>query len=199
MSTVLLTLKGPLQSWSLGIYQHHPAQPRPTKSGVIGLIASAMGLERDHYNGLERLRYGVRVIKAGRPLTELQTTGMKNKKDRNPLTWHGYMMDAEYLVGIEAQDKACKLIEHAIRHPVYAPYLGRRDCPPAGPIPVTTTRQTLEQALQGPGDTYLETPDGQPVWDQPHDGRDFGSRGETHIHTNPQPDPFDTAKKANQA
>lgn len=197
MSVVLMTLEGPFQAWSLGAYQHRPTQLHPTKSGIIGLVAAACGYERNQLHGLDKLRYGVRVIKPGIPMTDLQTTGWDPERSKpGPLTRHGYLMDAEFLVGIEANQTGCRLIDHAMRHPVYAPYLGRRDCPPAGPIPVQITDLTLEQALEGPGDTYIEQADGVPVRDQPQDGRVFITRYEKHIDGQDDTDPFDLIKEA---
>ena len=54
MYTLLLRLSGPLQSWgSDSLYDNRNTDYYPTKSGVIGLIAAALGLKRE--DSLEKL------------------------------------------------------------------------------------------------------------------------------------------------
>ena len=68
MYTLLLRLAAPLQSWGVDSkYDIRRTQREPTKSGVIGLIASAMGRSReDSLEDLASLRFGVRVDQPGR-------------------------------------------------------------------------------------------------------------------------------------
>ena len=70
MATLLLRLAAPLQSWGCGSkFNIRNTEREPTKSGVIGMIAAAMGIQRnDDPKKLEplcRLRYGVRVDREG--------------------------------------------------------------------------------------------------------------------------------------
>ena len=65
MATLLLRLAAPLQAWGADSkFETRKTNREPTKSGVIGLLAAALGLRRDESEGLARLtglRFGVRV------------------------------------------------------------------------------------------------------------------------------------------
>lgn len=64
MATLLLRLAAPLQSWgSDSKFETRKTDREPTKSGVVGLLAAALGLRRDDTEGLARLnglRFAVR-------------------------------------------------------------------------------------------------------------------------------------------
>jgi CRISPR system Cascade subunit CasD len=68
MPTLLLRLAGPLQSWgSISKFDTRMTNSEPTKSGVIGMIASAMGRSRsESVSDLISLRFGVRADQTGR-------------------------------------------------------------------------------------------------------------------------------------
>ena len=65
MATLLLRLAAPLQSWgSDSKFETRKTDREPTKSGVVGLLAAALGLRRDDTEGLARLnglRFAVRA------------------------------------------------------------------------------------------------------------------------------------------
>lgn len=182
MRTVLITLKGPLQSWGYGeTYQRRNTAERPTKSGVTGLVASALGRPRNSdLTDITSLRFGVRTVRAGKRLGDFQTMGLRADGKPNPLEVKEFLMDAEFVVGLEGSDDDPTIdhIKAAFNHPVYAPYLGRRACPPAGPIPVTIEDKPLEEALLGKGEIRVESDRGETRWDMPYENREFGSRKE---------------------
>ncbi|MER7413088.1 type I-E CRISPR-associated protein Cas5/CasD [Streptomyces cacaoi] len=74
---LLIRLAGPLQSWGLnGRFAHRDTHNRPTKSGVIGLCAAALGLARDEPLGeLAEVLFGVRADRPGTPLRDYHTVG----------------------------------------------------------------------------------------------------------------------------
>ena len=52
MATLLLRLAAPLQSWgSDSKFETRKTDREPTKSGVVGLLAAALGLRRDDTEG----------------------------------------------------------------------------------------------------------------------------------------------------
>ncbi len=67
MSTLLLRLAGPLQAWGTeSRFNTRQTGPLPSKSGVIGLLAAALGLSRDaDLSALRELRFGVRTDQSG--------------------------------------------------------------------------------------------------------------------------------------
>ena len=60
--TLLLRLSAPLQSWgSESVYDNRETDDMPTKSGVIGMLAAALGRKRsDSLEDLVKLKFGVR-------------------------------------------------------------------------------------------------------------------------------------------
>ncbi|MFD5920695.1 type I-E CRISPR-associated protein Cas5/CasD [Kitasatospora sp. NPDC058201] len=77
MPTALLRLSAPLQSYGLhSCWDHHTTAPRPTKSAVTGLIANALGWERDaDLRELADLVFSVRADRPGRITTDHQIAG----------------------------------------------------------------------------------------------------------------------------
>ena len=69
MSTLLLRLAGPMQSWGTDSkFDVRRTQREPSKSGVIGLIAAALGIPRQDQeilHTLVSLRFGIRVDREG--------------------------------------------------------------------------------------------------------------------------------------
>ena len=67
MSTLLLRLAAPLQAWGTDSkFEVRRTNREPSKSGVIGLLAAALGLRRDaDLSKLSALRFGVRVDRNG--------------------------------------------------------------------------------------------------------------------------------------
>ncbi|MBT3076779.1 MULTISPECIES: type I-E CRISPR-associated protein Cas5/CasD [Streptomyces] len=74
---LLVRLAGPLQSWGIaGRFAHRDTHSRPTKSGVIGLCAAALGLDREEPLGeLSEARYGVRADRPGIRVRDYHTVG----------------------------------------------------------------------------------------------------------------------------
>lgn len=67
MSTLLLRLAAPMQSWGTSSkFDRRTTQMEPTRSGVIGMIAAAMGLSREASLALFKpLKFGVRIDQPG--------------------------------------------------------------------------------------------------------------------------------------
>ncbi|MFE7559961.1 type I-E CRISPR-associated protein Cas5/CasD [Kitasatospora sp. NPDC057500] len=74
---LLIRLAGPLQSWGVrSRFAQRDTHSRPTKSGVIGLCAAALGLEREEPLGeLASVLFGVRADRPGTPVRDYQTVG----------------------------------------------------------------------------------------------------------------------------
>lgn len=78
MSTLLLTLAGPMQSW--GVADRHARRgtmPCPTMSGVCGLIAACLGLEHgaDLAAEFDGVRFSVREDERPGRMSDFQTVG----------------------------------------------------------------------------------------------------------------------------
>lgn len=148
MSTLLLRLAGPMQSWGdSSRFSHRKTRTEPTKSGVLGLIAAAQGRRRcDEIEDLLQLRIGVRVDQPGSLVIDFQT-----EKDRKggslPLSRRHYLSDAIFVVGIEGDKQLLEGIKEALLHPKFPLYLGRRSCPPCQPLVLKLVDQPLLVAL----------------------------------------------------
>ncbi|GAA5053530.1 type I-E CRISPR-associated protein Cas5/CasD [Nocardia callitridis] len=156
MSVVALRLAGPLQSWGAGSrFVRRDTETAPTKSGIIGLVAAAQGLRRsDPLETLLGLRFGVRIDQPGQLVRDFHTA-QRRKRERDgslswsslPLSYRYYMSDAVYLALLEGEDSLLAAIDAALRSPRFPLYLGRRSCPPAGPIALGVFEEDLDTAL----------------------------------------------------
>jgi CRISPR system Cascade subunit CasD len=156
-------LEGPLQSWG----EHAKWDDRdtanfPTKSGVVGLIACAMGLERrePEIGALsDRLTMAARADRRGELLIDFQTIqsehlrnaeGKRRNGSGTIISHRGYLQDASFLIGLASDQGTLEAIQKALAQPKWAVYLGRKSCVPSVPILGTITDQfdDLRQAMQ---------------------------------------------------
>jgi len=149
MSTLLLRLAAPLQSWGFASkFDTRDTTREPTKSGVIGLLAAALGRSRtDNLDDLKNLYFGVRIDQPGILLRDYHTAKQKNENS-SFVTIRYYLADAIFLVGLEGERGFLQKIEIALQNPVFPLYLGRRSCPPVGPLVLGLRERTLQQAMK---------------------------------------------------
>lgn len=161
MSTLLLRLAAPLQSWGINSnFDTRTTERYPSKSGVVGLLAAALGVHRGEDEELSRLcslRFGIRVDREGALLRDFHAAhiwrpGVKHPAGKDSyVTYRYYLADAVFLAGMESADDAflCELDE-AVHHPAFPLFLGRRACPPTLPLSLgiregVGLREALEQ------------------------------------------------------
>lgn len=142
MPTLLLRLAGPMQSWgTTSRFDQRDTGKEPSKSGVIGLLAAALGIDRENWDDLEpltRLTMAVRHDRPGVLKYDYQTAGQgtyeatlsdgsKQRRSRIILangthpsgahlgdgvqSWRHYLSDAAFLVGLEGTNRS--LLERA--------------------------------------------------------------------------------------
>ena len=148
MSTLLLRLAAPLQAWGTDSkFEVRRTNREPSKSGVIGLLAAALGLRRDaDLSELSALRFGVRVDRNGEVIKDFH---MAKADKTSYLTYRYYLSDAIFLVGLESEDRNfLEKIERALRNPCFPLFLGRRSCPPTLPLVLGIREEALEIALR---------------------------------------------------
>lgn len=150
MKTLLLSLSGPMQSWGdSSRFVRRTTGRVPTKSGLLGLLAAAQGRRRtDSIEELLALRFGVRVDQPGRIERDFQTAVRANGKPL-PLTDRFYLTDAKFLAAVEGNNALIEGLDEALRNPVFPLYLGRRSCPPDGPVSLGLRDERLWPALSG--------------------------------------------------
>ncbi len=173
MATLMLRLAAPLQAWgSNSKFNIRTTEREPTKSGVIGMIAAAMGIKRNEestiFKELVNLRFGVRVEKEGILLKDFH---MVHEKKDSHLTERYYLSDAVFLVAIESNDiNLLKNIEDAIKNPVYPLFLGRRSCPPTLPIVLGIRNNKLIDALKNEPSLTKQTNSKRIIYESSKDG-----------------------------
>lgn len=165
-TTLLLRLAGPMQSWGTrSRFRDRDTGQEPSKSGVVGLLAAALGRPREASVGdLAALRMGVRVDRPGSVQTDFQTAGgvhrvgerygvvRAEKPDTDTetaISWRAYLADASFLVGLEAttpeQEVLLVLLNEALAAPVWPLFLGRKGYVPSWPI------RLPDEPPRGPG------------------------------------------------
>lgn len=147
MSTLLLRFAAPMQAWGADSrFDIRKTNREPTKSGVVGLLAAALGLQRDApLNELTALRMGVRVDREGVLLRDFH---MVHGEKSSYVTTRYYLCDAVFLVGVFSEDEVLmRRLEEAVRNPAFPLFLGRRSCPPEGRVCLGLREMTLEDAL----------------------------------------------------
>ena len=132
MATLLLRLAAPLQAWGADSkFETRKTDREPTKSGVIGLLAAALGLRRDEREAL------------------LYHTAKTQDEKTSYVTYRHYLQDAVFLAGIESEDAALlQQLQQALLHPAFPLYLGRRCCPPTLPLCLGVRPGSLQEVLQ---------------------------------------------------
>lgn len=150
--SLVMVLTGPLQSWggpTPGVYER-PTEPVPTLSGIVGILANALGLRRG--DDITDLASGTLTIRADRPgvrLMDYHTIGAGNRvapvvdgggRGRTIPTERQYLADAAFLAVYTPSpgtDVDAERLLSALNRPARPLYLGRRSCPPAARIGVT--------------------------------------------------------------
>lgn len=150
MSTLLLRLVGPMQSWgTTSRFTQRDTRNEPSKSGVIGILAAALGIPRENWTDLEPLTHlgmAVRHDRPGMPKRDYQTAACASSdaivradgsraKDGGVVSERFYLADAAFLVGLESSDGSLLEKAHAaLRNPAWPLALGRKSYVPSEPI-----------------------------------------------------------------
>ena len=171
MPTLLLKLVGPMQSWgSRSRFDLRDTEQFPTKSGVLGLVAAALGRDRaEPIDDLAALRLGVRGDREGVVRYDFQTAKNVIRADVSKDRWERarakgktvgtqdtvvsrryFLSDAAFLVGLEGDEELLETIEAALKNPKWPLFLGRKGYLPGEPVHFAEggiTNESLEAAL----------------------------------------------------
>lgn len=153
--TLALRLAGPLQSWGTSSqFNRRGTEDRPSKSGVVGLLAAAQGRRRGSpLDDLCSLSLAVRCDQPGVLMHDYHTVsdldgepllsarvnarGLQVKtspKKATHLTTRSYLQDAVFLALVSGPVSLLLALEESLRQPAFALALGRRSCPPSQPL-----------------------------------------------------------------
>lgn len=154
MPTLLIRMAAPLQAWGVDSkFETRRTGREPSKSGIVGFLAAAMGYRRnedDKIAELSRLNIGIRVDKEGQLLRDYHTIcDPKCPRVTKYVTNRYYLSDAIFLVGVECDNgELIEKLANALEHPVFPLFLGRRSCPPTLPICLGTREKCLKDSLE---------------------------------------------------
>jgi CRISPR system Cascade subunit CasD len=160
MTTLLIRLAGPLQSWGTrSRFDERDTDLEPSKSGVIGLISASLGIERTDWETnlepLTKLRMGVRIDKPGMLRYDYHTaqeiiSADESKVHSTAVTKRYYLADAMFLVGLEGDANLLEKIHQSFLNPVWALSLGRKAFIPSPGVYLKdglVKNKSLEEAL----------------------------------------------------
>ena len=144
---LILRLEGALQAWGESSkWDYRDSADFPTKSGIVGLLGCALGLERGDpalWELSEAITVAVRADRPGLRTVDFQTvTGSplrnaegKPKTGGNTIiSRRAYLQDACFTVFIETDDVWRERLMTALQGPKWPLYLGRKNCVPSRPV-----------------------------------------------------------------
>jgi len=147
-----MVLAAPLQSWGGQAYDNvRPTEMCPTRSGIVGLLAASLGLDKMRCAEIEALNESVELVvcapfgsephvhKNFQTVGNVRTTltGSDPGKTKTEMTYRYYLAGARFEVLVfekEGGKYGLDRIAEALRRPAYMLWLGRKDCLPAEPV-----------------------------------------------------------------
>ena len=150
MGVLVLQLAGPLQAWgSAARFARRTTEPAPTKSGVLGMLAAALGRARtDDLADLAALRFGGRIDQPGVRIRDYQTAHHFETDVSMPISERYYLCDAVFVAAVEGDPTMLDEAHQALMRPAFLPYLGRRSCPPSRQVSLGVRNEvTLEKTF----------------------------------------------------
>ncbi len=161
--SLYIRLAGPLQSWAGPRVTGNVVrtEPRPTRSGLEGLLAGALGWPQNRWEDwIHSVNFIIRSDRPGSRIDEYQTINPRDEdldyqrraylltfgkrwikrahftpdgQNKTSIVNRTYLADAEFLVEIQASDHFSALVD-ALRQPHFTTYLGRKAFAPAFPF-----------------------------------------------------------------
>jgi len=177
-----LLLDGPMQSWGYtSRFERRTTALHPTRSGVIGLIAAAMGIDKHGFDEVSKLKrleplkvttvtlakrnrrgddFLIRRLEDYHTVTGIRRASGKVDNDATVQTYRHYLLDARFGVLIEGPASLLQEIAAALLNPRWGVWLGRKCCLPASPVlvaPPGGCAAVWQQLLQRAGYSGSET------------------------------------------
>lgn len=168
MSHILfMRLAGPMQSWGvMSRFSRRDTGKEPSKSGVVGLICAAMGIDRGDdghpdFLRLAQAKFGIRVLRGGVLQSDYHTASNVAKADggtkNTELSTRFYLADADFVAAIQSEDRGLlERVHAALKQPVWQIFLGRKAFVPHVPVYFDDEKAILDDsdlanALKDPG------------------------------------------------
>ena len=177
-----------MQAWGASSkYQYRETNNFPTKSGIIGMIAAAMGIDKHCPNEekfiapLAELGFtAIHLPKKHSPTTRLmdfhtvgggydKNASLREKMSIPPkatgapfgtvITRRSYLTDGSFAILLEGDKDTLHSIAKALTNPVWGIWFGRKTCLPATPLTPTHG----ESAQEGLDQLLQKLPDQNPI------------------------------------
>ncbi len=160
MDYLLFRLYGPMASWGeIAVGEARHSAVKPSKSALIGLLAAALGIDRDDAHRQASLNEGyhfaIKMVSMGQLLRDYHTAQAprsvgkfryRTRRDElvqgkkylgTVLSNREYRTDSQAIIAVQAlSQEYWSLMElaQALKSPKYHLYLGRKSCPLAAPL-----------------------------------------------------------------
>lgn len=156
LAYLALYFDAPLQSWGYASkFDRRTTLAHPTRSGVIGLLCAALGVDRADTEGLKRLdalTVNVYAFRMGGRLTDYHTVGGGYDPETNPgsicttgegkvrrkngqsiavITYREYLEGSRFGVVVSGDAALVEELAAAVQDPKWGVWLGRKACVPA--------------------------------------------------------------------
>lgn len=119
-----------MQAWGTrSRFDDRDTEAEPSKSGVLGLCAAALGIDRaDPIDHLAALQFGVRVDREGIVRTDYHTAQLfpDDPKTGTSQTWRRYLADAAFWAALSGEQELLERIQEALKNPHWPLSLGRK-------------------------------------------------------------------------
>lgn len=179
MPALAFYIDAPLQSWGASSkFQYRESNAFPTKSALVGIIAAAMGIDKNSEHEEAELKPLINLIatvvkiqKTGRPvtrITDFHTVGGGYDKKSSlekmhippkasgaafgtVITKRSYLNDAAFIAILEGEQSLLENVQSALFDPTWGVWFGRKTCLPASPLTPTLAddaQSALDQLLE---------------------------------------------------
>ena len=168
-------LDAPLQSWGvLSKFQRRGTESYPSKSGVLGLVAAAMGIDKRDASEADKLKplasckfsaFAVALSDKQQPVSQLEdyhTVGGGYDRDdpvqrlrisrkasggtsTTVVTRRFYLEQARFVVVLEGDEELLQKASGSLEDPKWGVWFGRKCCLPSAPL-LPTLSDTGEKA-----------------------------------------------------
>lgn len=176
-AALAIYLDAPLQSWGVSSrFQRRGTELHPSKSGVLGLVAAAMGIDKHAPDEAERLAplaacafsvFPVAIHEQCQPVLRMEdyhTVGggydrddpvarlrIARKASGGPsttvVTRRFYLEQARFACVLEGTADTLRQAATALENPVWGVWFGRKCCLPAAPL-LPTLAATADESLR---------------------------------------------------
>jgi CRISPR system Cascade subunit CasD len=149
-----LYLDAPLQSWGYqSRFDRRTSLSYPTRSGIVGMLCAALGVDRRDRSGLERVDKGISIqavaFGEASQLIDFHTVGggfdsrvqgqsIVSKADGSRgdtvVTRREYLQGARFGVLVSGEPALLDELSATLNDPKWGIWLGRKSCIPASPV-----------------------------------------------------------------